>query len=192
MRKQPKTADDATRAARSSEQHASAAEQPSEEAGRVLSQLAMLRDDQTATDPSVRLFLERAIDLLCTRLVRHRPTFGVCDASARRRGLATWQVKRVTGYMRDRLDQGIALDALAALVNLSRCHFCTAFRLATGQTPYEWLTHERMARAKALLSDPRLRITDIALAVGYATPSAFSAAFRKMMGQTPSEFRRRL
>jgi AraC family transcriptional regulator len=117
---------------------------------------------------------------------------GLRDASVRRRGLATWQVKRVTGYMRDRLDQEIGLDALAALVYLSRCHFCTAFRLATGQTPYEWLTHERMARAKALLSDPKLRITEIALAVGYATPSSFSAAFRKIMSQTPSEFRRRL
>jgi AraC family transcriptional regulator len=192
MREQQKTADGELVAAGSSERLASVDAQPSEETARILNQLAMLRDDQTASDPSGRLFLEQAIDLLRTKLVRHRPALGVLDAAAPRRGLATWQVKRVTSYMRDRLEQEIGLDELAALVSLSRCHFCTAFRMATGQTPYEWLTHERIARAKALLADPTLRIIDIALAVGYATPSAFAAVFRKLMGQTPREFRRRL
>jgi AraC family transcriptional regulator len=92
--------------------------------------------------------------------------------------------------MRDRFDEDISLDELAALVTLSRFHFCTAFRLATGRTPHEWLTELRMNRARELLSDPVLRITDIALAVGYETPSAFAATFRRSVGTTPSEFRR--
>ncbi len=192
MQKQQKTAYGESLAAGDSERYAQAADQPSEETARILDQLALLRDDKTLSDPSGRLFLERAIDFLCATLVRHRPTVGALDASAPRRGLATWQVKRVTSYMRDRLDEEIGLDELASVANLSRFHFCTAFRMATGNTPLEWLTHERMARAKALLADPRLRITEVALAVGYATPSAFTAVFRKVVGQTPTEFRRRL
>ena len=94
--------------------------------------------------------------------------------------------------MRERLEQEIGLNELAALVNLSRFHFCTAFRMATGRTPHEWLTHQRIARARELLADPALRITDIALSVGYETPSAFAASFRKVAGVTPTEFRRRL
>jgi AraC family transcriptional regulator len=94
--------------------------------------------------------------------------------------------------MRDRLDQDIGLNELAALVNLSRFHFCTAFRLATGHTPHEWLTRLRMERARELLSEAEVRITEIALEVGYKTPSAFTASFRKVVGVTPSEFRRRL
>ena len=191
MHKQETTAHGESIAARSSEQSVSAAGAPSEEAARILDQLVLLRDDKTVSDPSGRLFLERAIDFLCTKLVNHDFTLGARDAPVARRGLANWQVRRVTNYMRDRLDQEIGLDELASLANLSRFHFCTAFRMATGRTPYEWLTHERMARAKYLLANPTLRITDIALAVGYATPSAFAAVFRKVMGQTPTEFRRR-
>ncbi|HTQ41370.1 MAG TPA: AraC family transcriptional regulator, partial [Polyangiaceae bacterium] len=110
----------------------------------------------------------------------------------RRRGLAPWQVKRVTGYMRDRLAEDISLGDLAQLVGLSRFHFCTAFRLATGQTPHEWLVMLRIGRARELLADPSLRITEIAFAVGYETPSAFSASFRRLVRATPTEYRRHL
>src|SRR5687767_11847060 len=110
----------------------------------------------------------------------------------RRRGLANWQVRRVTAYMGERLDQEICLQELARLVNLSCFHFCTAFRLATGQTPREWLIARRIERACTLLAQPSLSITKVGLAVGYATPSAFAATFHKRMGMTPSEFRRTL
>ncbi len=110
----------------------------------------------------------------------------------RRRGLANWQVKRVTAYMRERLDQDMCLQELARLVSLSRFHFCTAFRLATGQTPREWLIARRIERARDLLAQPSLSITKVGLAVGYATPSAFAASFHKHTGMTPSEFRRGL
>jgi AraC family transcriptional regulator len=110
----------------------------------------------------------------------------------RRRGLANWQVRRVTAYMGERLDQEVCLQELARLVSLSRFHFCTSFRLATGQTPREWLISRRIERACKLLAQPSMSITKVALAVGYATPSAFAASFHKRMGMTPSEFRRAL
>jgi AraC-like DNA-binding protein len=109
-----------------------------------------------------------------------------------RHGLAGWQVKRVTAYMRENFAQDIRLQELADLINLSRFHFCTAFRISTGHTPHEWLTRQRIAHAKKLLRDGKLRITDIALVVGYETPSSFSANFHKVVGLTPSEFRRRI
>jgi AraC-like DNA-binding protein len=46
-----------------------------------------------------------------------------------------------------------------------------------------------MDKARQLLRDPFLRIIDVALAVGYQTPSAFAARFRKTIGVTPTEFR---
>ena len=104
-------------------------------------------------------------------------------------GLASWQVKRVTSYLIDHLGQRIDLDAMASLVDLSRSHFCTAFRLAVGMTPRAWLIDRRMERARELLANPGLSITEIALALGY-TPSAFGAIFRRSQGTTPSAFRR--
>ncbi len=154
--------------------------------------LALLSDEQASGDPSTRLFLEQAIDLLCTQLVRGHSTFGALPDPTPKRGLADWQVRRVTTYMRSMMEQEIGLDELAALVSLSRFHFCTAFRLATGRTPYQWLTNLRIERAKEMLTDPLLSITEVGLCVGYQTPSSFAASFHRLVGATPSEFRRRL
>jgi AraC family transcriptional regulator len=113
-------------------------------------------------------------------------------AAAPHRGLAPWQVKRVTTYIHDHLERDIGLQDLADVVGLSRFHFCSAFRLATGRTPHERLTWARIERARTLLADPALRVIDVALAVGYHTPSAFAASFRKTLGLTPTAFRRSL
>ena len=141
---------------------------------------------------SAGLFVEQALDLLCMHLLRAHSSVAPAAPEAARRGLLRWQVRRVTSYMRERLDQDVALDDLAAEVNLSRFHFCTAFRLATGRTPHEWLTGLRIERARQLLADPALSVTEIALSVGYKTPSAFAASFRKIAGVTPTMFRRGL
>lgn len=109
----------------------------------------------------------------------------------RPRGLASWQLKRVTSYMLDRLDRAVSLDELASLIDLSRGHFCTAFRLTVGRTPREWLIDRRIERARELLANPDLSITEVALALGY-TPSAFGATFRERIGMTPSAFRHAL
>jgi AraC family transcriptional regulator len=101
-------------------------------------------------------------------------------------------VRRVTTFMRENLEQHIGLNELAALVGLSRFHFCTAFRHSTGQTPHAWLTVQRMRRARELLGHSGLSVTQVALAVGYETPTAFTAAFRTIVGVTPSAFRRAL
>jgi AraC family transcriptional regulator len=155
--------------------------------------LTLLSDEATVSDRSTRLFLEQAIDLLCIQLARGHSSFGALpDPAPRRGGLADWQVKRVTTYMRSMMDQEIGLDELAGLVHLSRFHFCTAFKKATGRTPHEALTMMRIARAKELLADPAMPVTEIGLCVGYQTPSSFAASFRKMVGMSPSGFRRRL
>lgn len=154
--------------------------------------MELLSRDAGAGDPSSRLFVEHAIDLLCIQLIRGHSSFAALEMPAPQGGLADWQVKKVTGYMREHLDQEIGLEELAGLVNLSRFHFCTAFRKATGHTPHNWLVMQRIGEARRLLGIAELPVTEVALAVGYQTPSAFTAAFRKLMGMTPSEFRRRL
>lgn len=155
--------------------------------------ITMLSNEAMAAEQTSRLFVEQAIDLLCTQLVRGHSSFGALpDPAAKRGGLADWQVKRVTTYMRSRMEEEIGLDELAALVHLSRFHFCTAFKKATGRNPHETLTMMRIARAKELLADPDMPVTEIGLCVGYQTPSSFAASFRKTVGMSPSEFRRRL
>jgi len=155
--------------------------------------VTMLSNEAMAAERSSRLFVEQALDLLCTQLVRGHSTFGALpDPAAKRGGLADWQVKRVVTYMRSRMEEEIGLDELAAVVHLSRFHFCTAFKKATGRNPHETLTMMRIARAKELLADPDMPVTEIGLCVGYQTPSSFAASFRKTVGMSPSDFRRTL
>jgi AraC-like DNA-binding protein len=148
-----------------------------------------LAAEASSVDPASRLFVEQAVDLLCTRLIRSHSSCGGTLAVAQRRGLADWQRKRVVDYMEDHIDQAIGLEELAALVRLGRFHFCTAFRLATGLAPHAYLTELRILRARTLLKEPGARIGDVALAVGYQTASAFAASFRKLVGTTPSAYR---
>jgi AraC family transcriptional regulator len=107
--------------------------------------LQMLSQPDITNDPASRLFVEQAIDLLCTQLIRAHSSFGIAPQVQPSRGLADWQVKRVTGYMREFLDRDIGLEELAALVGLSQFHFCTAFRLAVGMAPHHYLTALRMS-----------------------------------------------
>lgn len=154
--------------------------------------MSMINDEIRLGDAISHLCIEQLLDLVCLQILRAHAAETVPIAPSPKRGLSGWQVKRVTSYIRENLARDIRLQELADLVNLSRFHFCTAFRAATGHTPYGWLTRQRIAHAKTLLEDRTLRITDIALVVGYETQSAFAASFRKVGGLTPSEYRRRL
>jgi AraC family transcriptional regulator len=153
--------------------------------------LQLLNDEISPELPLSRLFMEQLIDLICTQLLRSHSELAAPDLARPRRGLAPWRVRQVISAMRERLADDIGLDELAAVAGLSRFHFCSAFRLATGQTPHQCLTALRMERARQLLADPARRIIDIALEVGYQTPSAFAVVFRRVVGVTPTEFRRR-
>jgi AraC family transcriptional regulator len=153
--------------------------------------LAMLSAEGKIDEPSARLFVEQAIDLLCIQLLRKHAALSI-PVTRPPAGLAPWQVKRVTTYMVEHLSESLTLDELAGVIHLSRFHFCTAFRLATGKTPHEWLMIQRIDMARKLLEGRVLNITEVGLAVGYGTPSAFTAAFRKIVGCTPTDFRRRL
>src|SRR6202789_837550 len=153
--------------------------------------MELLSAEAEIGEPCARLFVEQAIDLLCIQLLREHAA--LCTPVARPpAGLAPWQVRRVTTYMLEHLSESLTLDELAGVIHLSRFHFCTAFRLATGKTPHEWLVIQRIDMARKLLEDRVLNITEVGLAVGYGTPSAFTAAFNKIGGCTPTDFRPKL
>lgn len=135
------------------------------------------------------VFLEHALDLACFQLLRCHSSLANL-ALQPQQGLAQWQVKHVLTYMRENLGANIALQDLADTVGMSRFHFCSAFKAATGSPPYEYLTRMRMKVACDLLRNSLLPIRHVGLAVGYGTPSAFAAAFHKAMGRTPRAFRR--
>jgi AraC family transcriptional regulator len=149
-----------------------------------------LLSQEAAAHAAPTLFLDEALDLLCLQLMRRHSASLETQTKVAVRGLTPKQLRLIRQYMREHLERNIALEELAGLLRLSRFYFCTAFRLATGKRPHEWLTFERMERARALLKNHKLRIIDVGFMVGYTTPSAFAAAFRRAVGETPSSYRR--
>jgi len=97
----------------------------------------------------------------------------------------------VREFVARHLDEGLGLDELSAVSGLSSFHFARTFKLATGLTPYRYLLHARVERAKTLLETTSLSITDIAFAAGFSTPSQFAATFRRLAGLPPSAYRAR-
>jgi AraC family transcriptional regulator len=116
---------------------------------------------------------------------------GAANPSADARGgLSTWRERRVVEYLEARLAEDMSLAELSAVAGLSPNHFCTAFRITMGEPPHRWLLRRRIERARDLLADPRLTITDVALSVGFGSSAHFATAFRKLVGATPSAYRR--
>ncbi len=72
---------------------------------------------------------------------------------------------------------------------ISQWHLSKLLNRHSGQTFYDLLNAERMRRAKELLEEPALRISEIAEQVGYADTAHFSRVFKKLEGVAPGEWR---
>jgi len=138
------------------------------------------------------LFRQQLTDLLATRLlaaytgaapVAFQPVIG---------GLSPNALRRAIERMRSDSDADVSLGALASDAGLSRFHFCRAFKESTGLSPHAWLRQHRLEQAMNMLRDTDASVVSVAAALGYGSQTAFAAAFRKLTGEAPSSWRRRV
>jgi AraC family transcriptional regulator, alkane utilization regulator len=81
------------------------------------------------------------------------------------------------------------VETLAQQVNMSRSGFAARFKELMAEAPLHYLTRWRMCRAVELLQSSNYTITEVAKQVGYDSDTAFSKAFKRQMGQSPSQYR---
>jgi AraC-like DNA-binding protein len=105
------------------------------------------------------------------------------------RALQKWRLKRVIDYVDDHLADKICLPDLATVAGLSRMHFASQFRAATGLRPHEFLLRRRIRRAEELLQNSTIAIVEIALNVGFQTQAHFTTVFKRFVGHTPRQWR---
>jgi AraC family transcriptional regulator len=105
--------------------------------------------------------------------------------------LSRWQLKLVTELLDDvaRRGQRIRLEDVAARCSISVRHLVRAFKRSTGTTIHSYLRDRRLERIKAMLAGNELSMAAIASITGYASPSQFSAEFRRLTGISPSSYR---
>ncbi len=111
-------------------------------------------------------------------------------APARPWKLAPWRLRRLTDYVEANLDRDILIGDLAEAVGLSAGHLHRAFRATTGTTPLEFIHRSRIKRAAAILADEQVPVADLALRVGFQSPSHFARTFRRFTGVNPSRYGR--
>jgi AraC family transcriptional regulator len=92
--------------------------------------------------------------------------------------------------VRDRLDDDLSLDSLAKAFGASPFQFHREFSKAVGETPRRHVERRRLERAAYLLAVTDARVVDIALEVGFDSHEAFSRAFSRGLGRSPSAWRR--
>jgi AraC family transcriptional regulator len=107
-------------------------------------------------------------------------------------GLPRWKLARVRDHVEAHLAGEIRIGALAELTGLSEGHFHRAFRAATGLTPLQFVNQRRIEAAKRILAVSAPSIIDLALQVGFTSPSHFARLFRQGTGRNPAQFRRDL
>ncbi|QII29257.1 helix-turn-helix transcriptional regulator [Stenotrophomonas maltophilia] len=99
------------------------------------------------------------------------------------------QLRQLQDFIDEHRSQPLDVAALAGVLGMEPTTFSRALRAATGMPPYAYLTQQRMQWAQQALQGG-LSVTEVAMACGYANPSKFSAAFRRVVGVSPSAWSR--
>lgn len=107
-------------------------------------------------------------------------------------GLAAWQKKRIEEYVAEHLSEHLSLARMAELVRLSPYHFSRAFKRSFGVPPHRFHAIRRVEEAKSLLANVKISVTEIGMRLGFTQTSAFTSAFNKIAGMSPTQFRRTL
>ena len=98
------------------------------------------------------------------------------------------RLARVVEYIRNHLDQPLAVSALCRLAEMSQSHFSKLFKRSTGLAPHQFVLQERINRSKELLRQGKRKIVEIALGVGFENQAHFTTVFGNFVGMTPRQF----
>lgn len=152
--------------------------------------LAAMREELRHGCPAGAIYLRDLIRTLIRYLVRRYSTLAESPVFVTPDGLPPNRLRLVLDYMHRHLDGELTLNSMATLVQMSPQHFANLFRKSTGVAPHQYVLRERLETARCMLLETNRPIADIALEVGFASQSHFTDVFHKMLGYTPSRYRR--
>ncbi|MCP9629436.1 AraC family transcriptional regulator [Rhodopseudomonas palustris] len=101
------------------------------------------------------------------------------------------RLRRVLDYIHANIDQDLSLAKLSDVACLSKHHFARAFREATGVPPHRYISARRLDHAVSLLKGSQSSLADVAYLCRFSSQATFTRAFRRQVGMSPGEYRRR-
>ena len=102
------------------------------------------------------------------------------------------RLNTILEYVAANYNRPLTTKDLAAILYVSEGYFCRFFKNATGKSAVEYINEYRIKRAIALIENTDLSLSEIAASVGFEDASYFSRAFRKIKGESPSDFKKRV
>ena len=96
----------------------------------------------------------------------------------------------INSYLYTNYDESISIDMICDKFNINKCYFCRLFKQETGYTFTNFLNNIRIEKSKNLLLNSSLNILEIAYSVGFNTQNYYTMIFKKIVGKTPSEYRK--
>lgn len=101
-------------------------------------------------------------------------------------------IARAKEYIQQHQTEDLSLGQVAKAVNASTFYFCKMFKKVTGINFTDYVSRIRIERAKNLLLNRNLRVSEIAFEVGFQSLTHFNRVFKKILGQSPTEYRAQL
>jgi AraC-like DNA-binding protein/ligand-binding sensor protein len=101
-------------------------------------------------------------------------------------------IARAREFIHEHHSEELTLAQVARSINTSTFYFCKLFKKVTGINFTEYVSRVRIERAKNLLLNPNLRVSEIAFEVGFQSLTHFNRMFKKILGQSPTDYRAQL
>jgi len=153
--------------------------------------LDLLATEVTRDEPGQDAVLHRLLDLVLVLALRAWCAAPEAAVPSWHRALADPAVGAALRLLHERPAHRWTVAELAAGVGMSRAAFAARFRSTVGEPPLTYLTGWRMTLGADLLSDTDATVAAVAREIGYADAFAFSVAFKRAHGVSPSAWRRR-
>ena len=150
-----------------------------------------LKAEMDSGYPSGRLYVDSLAVSVAARLVRCHSSVSPMSVSAGRpiRRMSGRRLREVLIYIEDNLSQNLSLADIAAVAGLSVSHFKSLFRESMGLPVHQYLIRRRVERAKTLLGEGKMPISQIAVETGFAHQSHLARHMRRMLGVSPKSLR---
>ncbi|NGP87645.1 helix-turn-helix domain-containing protein [Fodinibius halophilus] len=92
-------------------------------------------------------------------------------------------------YIDTHFDESIDLDLISDEAHFSKYHFLRLFKDTYGQTPHQYCTGLRLKKARELLREENMSVSEVCFEVGFESVGSFSSLFKRRVGESPSTYR---